>query len=120
MEEAVFLDLARAAAEAGDRRGAVWTLAGSGELNANLLRFPAGGGVEEHVNEAVDVLLVGVSGEGAVRVGAEEHRLRPGTLVVVPKGARRSLRGLSADFSCLSVHRRRGPLLPGRRAPGPG
>ncbi|MCA3748877.1 MAG: cupin domain-containing protein [Rubrobacter sp.] len=112
--EGILLDMARVAAEAADRRGTVWTLSGSWELNANLLRFPAGTGVKEHTNEAVDVLLVGVTGEGLVRIGGDEHRLRPGVLVAVPKGVRRSLSSLSEDFSCLSVHRRRGPLLPGR------
>ncbi|QYJ15661.1 hypothetical protein Rxycam_01487 [Rubrobacter xylanophilus DSM 9941] len=114
--ESVFLDMVRATARGG--RGTVWTLADSGELNANLLRFPAGTGVEEHTNEAVDVLLVGVAGEGLARVGGEEHRLRPGVLLAIPKGAPRSLRALSGDFVCLSVHRRRGPLVPKRRRQG--
>jgi hypothetical protein len=49
-------------AAAGSRGGVIWTLEGSGDLNANLVRFDAGGGVGEHVNDEVDVLFVGVGG----------------------------------------------------------
>ncbi len=61
----------------------------SDELNANLVRFPAGRGVGEHVNDEVEVLLVGVSGSGVVLVEGEEHAVSAGVLAFVPKGARR-------------------------------
>jgi quercetin dioxygenase-like cupin family protein len=88
----------------------IWALEESGELNANLVRFDARGGVEEHVNDEVDVLFVGVAGSGTVRVDGEEHALSAGTLVFVPRGARRSTGAYSDGFSYLTVHRRRGPL----------
>jgi quercetin dioxygenase-like cupin family protein len=88
----------------------IWALEESGDLNANLVRFDAGGGVEEHVNDEVDVLFVGVAGSGTVRVDAEEHALSAGTLVFVPRGARRSTGASSDGFAYLTVHRRRGPL----------
>jgi quercetin dioxygenase-like cupin family protein len=88
------------AAAAGGRSGVVWKLEASGDLNANLVRFDAGGGVGEHVNQELDVM----------RVEAEEHPLSAGTLVFVPRGARRSTVSLSDGFAYLTVHRRRGPL----------
>jgi quercetin dioxygenase-like cupin family protein len=45
-----------------------------------------------------------------VTVEGEEHPLSSGTMVFVPRGARRSVRSASEDFAYLSVHRRRGPL----------
>ena len=87
----------------------VWTLEQLGDLNANLVRFPAGGGVGEHVDEEVDVLVVGVSGSGVVEVDGQEHPLRAGTVAFVPKGARRSTRAGAGGFAYLTVHRRRGP-----------
>ena len=93
-----------------DRTGTVWALMESGDLNANLVRFPAGRGVEGHANDEVDVLLLGVSGFGSVAVDGEERALSAGTLVFVPRGARRSTHSCSGDFAYLSVHRRRGPL----------
>jgi quercetin dioxygenase-like cupin family protein len=104
------MDLNELAASAGDRVGVIWALESSGDLNANLVRFDAGGGVGEHVNEEVDVLLVGVAGSGYARVDGEEYVLSAGTLVFVPRGARRSTVASSDGFAYLTVHRRRGPL----------
>jgi quercetin dioxygenase-like cupin family protein len=93
--------------------GVIWTLEGSTQVNANLVRFDAGGGVGEHVNEEVDVLYVGVAGSGIVRVDGEEHALSAGRLVFAPKRARRSTSTSSDGFAYLTVHRRRGPLRVG-------
>ena len=116
MERAV--DLAEISADARGS-GAVWTLRGSGDLNANLVAFPWGEGVGEHVNGEVDVLFVGVSGSGVVEVDGREHALGAGVLVLAPRGARRATRSASPDFSYLTVHRRRGPvrLRAGREKP---
>jgi quercetin dioxygenase-like cupin family protein len=104
------MDLNELVASAGYRVGAIWALQGSGDLNANLVRFDAGGGVGEHVNEEVDVLFVGVAGSGSVRVDGEEYVVLAGTLVFVPRGVRRSTSASSDGFAYLTVHRRRGPL----------
>lgn len=99
--------------------GTVWTQREGRDLNANLVRFPRGGGVGEHVNEEVDVLFIGVSGSGTVEVEGREHVLGAGVLVLAPKGARRATRSASEDFSYLTVHKRRGPvrLRAGERRP---
>jgi quercetin dioxygenase-like cupin family protein len=103
------------AAPAGERSGVIWNLDTSSELNANLVRFGAGQGVEEHVNDEVEVIVLGVSGSGIVAVDREEHALSAGILVFIPKGARRSTVSASEDFAYLTVHRRRGPLHIGLR-----
>lgn len=95
---------------ASGNRGVIWSLQGSGDLNANLVRFDAGGGVGEHVNEEVDVLFVGVAGSGLVRVDGEEHPLSAGTLVFAPRGVGRSTQAVGEGFAYLTVHRRRGPI----------
>jgi quercetin dioxygenase-like cupin family protein len=107
------MDLIELAVAAGGRAGVIWALEGSGDLNANLVRFDAGGGVGEHVNEEVDVIFVGVAGSGSVRVEGEEHRLTAGTLVFAPSGVGRSTSASSDGFAYLTVHRRRGPLRMG-------
>ncbi len=91
-------------------RGVVWTLRASEDLNTNLARFAEGGGVGEHVNDEVDVILVGVTGSGSVVVDGHEHALGAGKLVFVPKGSRRSTRSAAEGFAYLTVHKRRGPL----------
>ena len=104
------MNLGEIAGSATGREGVVWTLEGSRDLNANLVRFEAGRGVGEHVNYEVDVLVVGVSGSGVVGVGGEEHPVSNGHIVFVPRGARRYTRAVSDDFVYLSIHQRRGPL----------
>jgi quercetin dioxygenase-like cupin family protein len=104
------MDLTGTAAAAGERTGVIWTLLESNDLNANLVRFEAGGGVGDHINDEVDVVFVGVSGTGSVLTNGEEHRLSAGTLVLVRSGARRSILSHSEGFSYLTIHRRRGPL----------
>ena len=93
--------------------GVLWTQEGSEDLNANLVRFDAEGGVGEHVNEEVDVLFVGVASSGWVRVEGEEHPLSAGMLVFAPRGARRSTAASSDGFAYLTIHRRPGPLRVG-------
>ena len=90
--------------------GTVWTEREGRDMNANLVRFPEGDGVGEHVNKEVDVLFIGVSGSGTVEVDGRGHALGAGVLVLAPKGARRATRSASDDFSYLTVHRRRGPV----------
>jgi quercetin dioxygenase-like cupin family protein len=103
------VNLKDAAATAGERAGVNWTLDASSELNANLVRFGTGRGVGEHVNDEVEVIVVGASGSGIVTVDREEHALSAGMLVFIPKGARRSTVSASEDFASLTVYRRRRP-----------
>lgn len=99
---------------AGD--GVHWTLDGDGDLNVNLVHLDAGHEVGAHVNDAVDVLLVGLDGTGEVTVDASRHDLGPAVAVHVPKGARRSIRAGGLGFAYLTVHRRRsGPTVGPRR-----
>jgi len=102
--------LGEIAGSATGREGAIWTLEASRDLNANLVRFGAGAGVGEHVNDDVDVLVVVVSGTGLVGVDGEEHAVANGDAVFVPRGSPRYTRAVSDDFAYLSIHRRRGPL----------
>jgi quercetin dioxygenase-like cupin family protein len=97
-------------ATAGEQAGVVWTLGGSEDLNANLVRFTSGRGVDEHTNAEVDVIFVGISGSGLVTIDGDEHPLSAGMIAFVPKGTRRSTRSTSEEFAYLTLHRRRGPL----------
>ncbi len=106
------VDLA-AEARAARVSGAIWTNQ-SEDLNANLLVFTSGEGVGEHVNTEVDVLLVGIAGEGVVQVDGSPRVLSAGHALVVPKGVSRSTQGLSNPFAYLTCHRRRAGLWPSR------
>ena len=103
-----------ALARAANVPGAAWTNQ-SDDLNANLLVFRSGEGVDAHVNVEVDVLLIGIAGEGIVEIDGVSHDVRPHLALVIPKGARRGTRALSDQFAYLTCHRRRGGLWPSRR-----
>jgi len=92
-------------------QGAIWTLAGE-ELNVNLVVWGDGRGVDEHINSEVEVLLLGIEGEGTVTIDGEQTVLRGGQLMIIPKGSRRAIRATSERFAYLSCHRRRGGLMP--------
>jgi quercetin dioxygenase-like cupin family protein len=121
VQSARLLELAAAARETA-ARGPQWS-AESADLDVNLLAFGAGAGVAAHVNAEVDVLLLGVSGSGTVVVDGADHALVAGTLLLIPRGARRAITGGSEGLAYLTCHRRREPLRPGRTAsagPAPG
>jgi mannose-6-phosphate isomerase-like protein (cupin superfamily) len=85
--------------------GVVWSLPPGGDLNANLVRLTAGAAIGSHVNEEVDVLLVGIDGAGAVTVDSATFDLHRGTVVAVPRYARRHIAADStSELVYLTVH----------------
>ena len=94
-------------------RQPVWAYQ-STDLNVNLLVWGANEGVTEHVNSEVDVLLVGIAGDGLIEVDGTAHPLHSGQALIIPKGARRAIRSTHGRFAYLSCHRRRAGLWPHR------
>jgi mannose-6-phosphate isomerase-like protein (cupin superfamily) len=95
-------------------RQPVWAYQ-STDLNMNLLVWGGDEGVVEHVNSEVDVLLVGIAGDGLVEVGGLTHPLRAGQAIIIPKGVRRAIRSTHGRFAYLTCHRKRAGLWPHRR-----
>ena len=91
--------------------GPVYSLS-SADLNVNLVRFDGGRGVPAHVNAALDVLLLAVSGEGLLEIDGETRPFAAGELCLVPAGARRAIRSAGGPFAYLTCHRRRPGLMP--------
>jgi quercetin dioxygenase-like cupin family protein len=89
--------------------GVIWSYGGE-DLNANVMAFEGGAGVDEHVNTEVDVLMVGLSGEGTLILNGKPEPFGAGRLVVVPKGTRRTVRSGEDRLVYLTCHRRRGGL----------
>ena len=84
------------------------------DLNVNLLVWGADEGVVEHVNGEVDVLLVGIAGDGLAEVDGMAHPLRAGQALIIPKGVRRAIRSTGGRFAYLTCHRRPAGLWPHR------
>jgi mannose-6-phosphate isomerase-like protein (cupin superfamily) len=89
-------------------RGVAWS-ARSDDLNANVVVWPAGMGVDGHVNSERDVLWVVLDGEGEVVVDGRAHRVRSGWGALVPAGCERSVRAGPAGLRYAAVHLRRPP-----------
>ncbi len=94
---------------AGAGRAVLWGLE-TPDLNVNLVTWPAGDGVGEHVNDQVDVLLVVVDGGLRIRLDGNDVPVAAGQAIVVPKGVSRSITADATGVTYLSAHRRRAPL----------
>ena len=91
--------------------GPLWGLQ-SDELNATLLAWPPGGGVAAHRNDECDVIAVVLAGSAVLTLDGAAHELAAGQLALLPRGSERSLVAGSGGVRYVSLHRRRGPLLP--------
>jgi quercetin dioxygenase-like cupin family protein len=98
-------------AQTGADQGAVWARE-TEDLDVNVVAFPVGRGVGAHVNAQVDVLLLVVAGSGVAEIDGRPHRLSPGVMVIIPKGARRALRCTTDRLVYVTFHRRRPRLQP--------
>ena len=106
------------AVERAGADGVVWSLPRGADLNANLVSLAPGGAIGSHTNDQVDVLLLGVSGRGVVVVDGEQHELRAGVIVAVPKHRSRSITARDDhDLLYVTVHiARAGPQIGPARA----
>jgi quercetin dioxygenase-like cupin family protein len=91
--------------------GPAWSQA-TDDLNVNLVVLRAGHSIAEHINSEVDVLLVGIEGGGRVTIDGQGSELSAGQLVIIPKGAARSISPHGARFAYLTCHKRRAGLWP--------
>lgn len=96
------------AACAPERAGALWRLAESGrQLDADLIRLPAGHRIEVHREPDVDVLMVVLTGDGTVHTDEGALALAPHALLWLPHGSRRAIEAGSRGLAYLTVHRKR-------------
>ena len=102
------VDLTRFLDAEGD--GVHWSLAGSGDLNVNLVRLGPGRAMAEHANNELDVVLVLLAGSGRLVVDDVDHHLAVNLVARIPKGTRRAIHADAEGMAYLSVHRRRDPL----------
>ena len=110
------VDLLKLLADASGR-GVIWSLARGAGINVNLARLDREDEVGEHVNDAVDVALVGILGKGLVVVDGETRPLAAGSLTIVTSGTRRRLAAPDEAFGYVSIHAERHGLTV-RRASG--
>lgn len=82
------------------------------DLDVTLLSWEPGKSIAEHINSEVDVVLIGLTGEGTVTIDGALHQLRSSALILIPKGCQRGMQNGDERWSYLSIHRRRRGLMP--------
>jgi quercetin dioxygenase-like cupin family protein len=91
--------------------GPIWSL-NAEQLNMSLIRLTAGATIPQHVNDALDVLIIVLEGSGELTVDGELSALAPGIALLIPRGVERGIRCTSGPLVYVSAHRQRGGLLP--------
>lgn len=92
--------------------GPLWSTE-SEDLDCTFVSWQDGQGVVAHVNSEVDVVMIVLFGSGKATVGDEAIELSRGQVVLVPKGAHRSIHAVGDGLAYLNVHKRRKRLIPG-------
>lgn len=88
--------------------GVLWKLAEPGrQLDANLIRMPAGGTIGTHTEPDLDVLVLVINGDGVMDTAEGPRQLAEGALVWLPHGSTRSMTAGRNGLAYLTVHRRR-------------
>jgi quercetin dioxygenase-like cupin family protein len=101
--------------------GVLWKLAESGrQLDANLVRLPAGERIGTHAEPDLDVLVLVVAGDGAMDTPEGELPLAEGGLLWLPHGSTRGITAGPGGLAYVTVHRRRPGMQIGRRPETPG
>lgn len=91
-----------------DRSGAIWRLAESArQLDANLVRLPAGARIDVHAEPDLDVLVLPVAGGGTLDTDAGPVALAPHVVTWLPRGSRRAVNAGPDGLAYLTVHRAR-------------
>lgn len=104
-------EIFRRASELAAPSGPQWSHE-SEDLDMTLLSWEQGRRIAPHINSEVDVVWICLEGTGRATVNAEVHEMRPGMLLLIPKGSERGVESTSERFCYLSFHRRRLGLRP--------
>ncbi|WP_399133810.1 cupin domain-containing protein [Streptomyces sp. Li-HN-5-11] len=97
--------------------GVLWKLAESGrQLDANLVRLPAGEHIGTHAEPDLDVLVLVVTGDGVMDTPEGVLPLAEGVLLWLPHGSTRSITAGPQGLAYVTVHRRRPGMQIRRRA----
>lgn len=84
----------------------------SEQLNATVLSWERGRGLEKQVNTELDTIIVVVEGEGEAIVADKTIALREGVVLPIPRGVERAITSTSERLTYVSIHQRRRGLMP--------
>ncbi|WP_030827554.1 hypothetical protein [Streptomyces hygroscopicus] len=103
--------------EPRESSGVLWKLAESGrQLDANLIRLPAGEHIGTHAEPDLDVLVLVVAGGGVMNTPEGALPLAEGALLWLPHGSTRGITAGPGGLAYLTVHPRRPGMQIRRRS----
>lgn len=104
----VLCDVRALAGEPPAPRGVLWKLAEPGrQLDANVVRLPAGEHIAAHAEPDLDVLVLVVAGGGVMDTPGGALALAEGALLWLPHGSTRGITAGPDGLAYVTVHRRR-------------
>ncbi len=111
-----------AGATSAGAAGAVWRLtAQERDLDANVIRLPAGDGIAAHDGPDLDVLILVLEGGAVIDTETGSIEVSADSLLWLPRRSRRAITAGPDGVAYLSVHQRRQALVPtGLRSPAIG
>ncbi|WP_062008343.1 cupin domain-containing protein [Streptomyces hygroscopicus] len=103
--------------EPRESSGVLWKLAESGrQLDANLIRLPAGEHIGTHAEPDLDVLVLVVAGDGVMNTPEGTLPLAEGGLLWLPHGSTRGITAGPGGLAYMTVHPRRPGMQIRRRS----
>jgi quercetin dioxygenase-like cupin family protein len=84
----------------------------STDLHLNLVNLRAGEEIGKHTNISLDVVLTCLDGGGTLVANKESIPLRPGSVVLIPKGSSRAIIAGPDGLRYTTCHQKRGGLMP--------
>ncbi|MDP9612539.1 quercetin dioxygenase-like cupin family protein [Streptomyces demainii] len=110
-------DVRALAGEPRESSGVLWKLAESGrQLDANLIRLPAGEHIGTHAEPDLDVLVLVVAGDGVMHTPEGALPLAEGGLLWLPHGSTRGITAGPGGLVYMTVHPRRPGMQIRRRS----
>jgi quercetin dioxygenase-like cupin family protein len=82
------------------------------DLHMNVIVLRGGDGIAPHINQALDVIVTCLRGSGTITVEDERVQVEPGSIVLVPQGAKRHILADDNGMVYTTVHRKRSGLMP--------
>jgi quercetin dioxygenase-like cupin family protein len=82
--------------------GVVWSV--SPGLHLNLVVLGPGTSMPSHVNDALDVLLIALTGTATVEIDEHQLTVRRHGAVLIPRGSRRAITASDDGVRYLTIH----------------
>lgn len=82
------------------------------DLHMNVIVLRTGELIGSHTNQLLDVVVTCLRGSGTITIDQESIAVKPGSIVLIPRGAMREIESGPEGIVYTTVHRKRGGIMP--------